>query len=63
MPDKKRIRLGRPAVSHLYVQAGRARKLASECNTSLVADLLELHARLCEQKAKARQRFKKRRNT
>ncbi|MGE4249032.1 MAG: hypothetical protein AB7F09_06565 [Parvibaculaceae bacterium] len=39
-------------VTHLYTQAERARKLAGECGSRLVADLYELHANICEQNAR-----------
>jgi hypothetical protein len=35
-------------VLHLHNQAERARKLASECGSPLIAELLEMHAQLCE---------------
>lgn len=57
---KQRIR--RPdKVTHLYTQADRARKLASECGSQLVAELLEDHARLCEQNAELRRHRRTRR--
>lgn len=49
-------RLKRPDKTvHLYAQADRARKVAAECGSQLVADLLEEHAQLCEQNALRRQ--------
>lgn len=37
--------------THLLSQAERARKLASECGSQLVAELFEMHAALCERNA------------
>ena len=50
MPNKGKRRVVRKSgkVEHLYSQAERARKLASECGSQLVADLFEIHAELCE---------------
>jgi len=36
---------------HRMSQAERARTLAAKCGPSVVADLLEIHAQLCEQSA------------
>ena len=36
---------------HRMTQAERARTLAAKCGPSVIADLLEVHARLCEQNA------------
>lgn len=41
-------------VTHLYTKAERARKLAAQCISPLVAELLEIHANLCEQNARLR---------
>ena len=48
----------RPAdkVVHLFTQADRARELASESGSELVADLLEMHAQLCERNAQRRKK-------
>jgi hypothetical protein len=40
---------------HLSLQAERARQMAVESGSDLVADLYNLHAQLCEQKAAIRQ--------
>lgn len=42
-------------VVHLYTQADRARKMAADCGSQLVAELFELHASLCERNAQTRQ--------
>jgi hypothetical protein len=44
-------------VLHRVTQAERARSIAAECGPSVVADLLEMHAQLCEQNA-SRMAFK-----
>lgn len=49
----KRVRV-RDRNAHLLDQADRARKLALESSSPLVAELYELHASLCEQEAKCR---------
>jgi hypothetical protein len=36
---------------HLMTQAERARSIAAQCSSSLVADILEAHAKLCERNA------------
>ena len=41
-------------VVHLHNQADRARMLALQCGSQLVADLLQDHARLCERNAERR---------
>lgn len=41
-------------VAHLHRQADRARKLALESGSPLVAELYEMHARECERKAEKR---------
>jgi hypothetical protein len=41
-------------IKHLDQQVERARKMAAECGSPLVADLLEVHAQICERNAKAR---------
>ncbi len=46
-PRKRRNRVSNK-VLHLHSQAERARKLASECGSPLIAELLEMHAQLCE---------------
>jgi hypothetical protein len=38
-------------VMHRMTQAERARTLAAQCGPSVVADLLEVHAQLCERNA------------
>jgi len=38
-------------VMHRITQAERARTLAAKCGPSVVADLLETHAQLCERNA------------
>lgn len=38
-------------VTHLMNQAERARNLATRSGSSLVADLLEIHAQCCEENA------------
>ena len=43
-------------VSHLRSQADRARRLAAVCGSPSVAELWEMHAVLCDQKAELRQR-------
>jgi hypothetical protein len=54
MPGRKR-RAGHPdKVVHLYSQADRARRMAVECGSALVADLFEIHAQMCERNAKMR---------
>jgi hypothetical protein len=50
----KRRSTARNKIVHLYTQADRARKIASECGSQLVAELLEDHARLCERNAQVR---------
>jgi hypothetical protein len=40
-------------VSRLHAQADRARKMAVECGSALIADLFEVHAQMCERNAKA----------
>jgi hypothetical protein len=54
-------RPARPAnkVVHLYSQADRARRMAAECGSALVADLFELHAQICERNADKAQRRRK----
>jgi hypothetical protein len=53
MPGNGRRPAQRPdTVALLYSQADRARKMAGECGSALVADLFELHAQLCERNAK-----------
>jgi len=54
---RKRIRGDR--IRHLNIQADRARKMASTCGSSLIADLFELHAALCERNAAARSKPKR----
>ena len=49
-PGKQRTRPPDKVV-HLYSQADRARKLAVESGSSLVAKLFEQHAKLCERNA------------
>lgn len=48
-------------VTHLNRQAERARQLAVECGSQLVADLWGDHARQCERKAEALQVSKRKR--
>ena len=43
-------------ISHLKNQADRARRLAAVCGSASVAELWEMHAVLCDQKAELRQR-------
>ena len=38
-------------VVHLITQADRARKLAADHGSSILSDLYEMHAQLCEQNA------------
>jgi hypothetical protein len=38
-------------VMHRMTQAERARTLAAKCGPSVIADLLEIHAQLCERNA------------
>jgi hypothetical protein len=38
-------------VIQLVTQAERARRIASECGSQLIADLFEVHAQLCERNA------------
>lgn len=58
MPAKPRIRPAANAVAQLYTQASRAREMAAECGSPLVAGLFKVHARICEENAKVRQRRK-----
>jgi hypothetical protein len=48
--------LQRDKGQHLNLQAERARQMAAEAGSDLVADLYNLHAELCEQNAAIRQR-------
>jgi hypothetical protein len=57
---RRRVSKGNKA-AHLNVQAERARKLAFECGSPLIAELFEIHAALCERNARTRQQ--KRRGT
>lgn len=59
MTDKRQTVAGDRKVAHLHKQAERARKIAAECGPSLLVELFELHAQLCEQKAAARQSRKR----
>lgn len=45
-------RLKPDKIVHLYTQADRARRMAAECGTDLIADLFEVHALMCERNAK-----------
>ena len=55
MPHEvKRRNRASDKVVHLHNQADRARMLALQCGSQLVADLLEDHARLCERNAELR---------
>lgn len=58
MQCKERKKRAATKVVDLYTQADRARKLAAASGSTLVAELFEMHARLCEQNAEARQRRK-----
>ena len=40
-----------PNALHRMTQAERARTLAAKCGPSVIAELLEIHAQLCEQNA------------
>ncbi len=55
MQDRKKPRAQKGnKMVRLLTQAERARKLAAECGSSLVAELYEVHAGICEQNARAR---------
>jgi hypothetical protein len=53
MPLKRQDFTGKSEknVMHRMTQAKRARALAAKCGPSVVAELLEMHAQLCEQNA------------
>jgi hypothetical protein len=51
IPGKKRLPGKSDKVVQLVTQAERARKIASECRSQLIADLFEVHAQLCERNA------------
>jgi hypothetical protein len=53
MPLKRLSTRGRSEKNVLprMTQAERARSLAAQSSTSLIADLLEMHAQLCERNA------------
>jgi hypothetical protein len=50
-PGKNRLPAKPDKVVHLISQAERARRIASECGSQLIADLFEVHAQLCERNA------------
>ena len=48
---KRRMRRGEKG-ARLSLQVERARKMAAECGSPMLAELFELHAQICERNAK-----------
>jgi hypothetical protein len=57
---KRRLPEKPDEVAHLLTQAERARRMASECGSQLVADLFEMHAQLCERNAQMQRQCRRR---
>jgi hypothetical protein len=52
MPRRRERAIGHDKLAQLISQAERARQMAAECGSSLVAELFEVHARMCERNAR-----------
>jgi hypothetical protein len=52
MPRRRERAIGHDKLAQLISQAERARRMAAECGSSLVAELFEVHARMCERNAR-----------
>jgi hypothetical protein len=55
MPNNGRAARPADKAAHLLSQAERARKMAAQCGSIMVADLFEVHAQMCERNARSLQ--------